>query len=33
MFQAGGKAAIENILGNAYVNIVMNAIEGWLNPD
>ena len=33
MFTAGGKAAIENLLDNPYINIVIAMIEGWLNPD
>ena len=31
--QAGGETAIEEFLGNPYVNVVKDAVKGWMNPE
>lgn len=31
--QAGGETAIEELLDNPYVNVVKDAVKGWINPE
>lgn len=31
--QAGGETAIEEFLDNPYVNVVKDAVKGWINPE
>jgi hypothetical protein len=31
--QAGGEAAIEEFLANPYVNVVKEAVKGWIKPE
>lgn len=31
--QAGGEAAIEEFLDNAYVNVVKETVKGWMKPE